>query len=493
MVNMSSNPTPLRFTLLNPPGLQGEIYRKELWRCGIKSKVRADCLPQIGLAYIAAVIEQTGMRAQIVDGIAEDLSLEETLTRITAFQSDAVILLTTTASYTNDTQVSRAVRELLPGVTLGLTGSHANALPEESLRDFGADFVLLGEAEETLRELLGRWEGSWETIAGLCVRNGASHIRTPARAEITDLDSLPFPARHLLPAYYSPFDHRTPYTSIIPSRGCPYSCTYCRAGSVWKDTRFRSPANVVKEIRHIVEQEGIEEIFFYSDTFTIHKRWVMELCDLLVKGGLRVRWTCNSRVDTIDEEMVAAMRTAGCHLMAFGTESGDQAILDGVKKLATVEDAERAVRMTKAGGIECLTFFMLGLPGETWETIETSIRFALRLDPDYLVVYIATPYPGTEFYDLAKSQGWLVDEDWQRYLSTESAVIRTKHLSPEDLLKARRVFYRRFYFRPSYMWRRLKSIRSLDDVAFNAKRVASMLGYFSRRFDKQASTASERG
>jgi radical SAM superfamily enzyme YgiQ (UPF0313 family) len=250
---------------------------------------------------------------------------------------------------------------------------------------------------------------------------------------------------------------------------------------------------LVKEIRHIVEQEGIEEIFFYSDTFTIHKPWVMELCDLLVKGGLRVRWSCNSRVDTIDEEMVAAMRTAGCQLMAFGTESGVQAILDGVKKLATVEDAERAVRMTKAGGIECLTFFMLGLPGETWETIETSIRFASRLDPDYLVVYIATPYPGTEFYDLAKSQGWLVDEDWQRYLSTESAVIQTEHLSPEDLLKAQRLFYRRFYFRPSYMWRRLKSIRSFDDVAFNAKRAASMLGYFSRRFAKQESTASERG
>lgn len=469
----AENPT--RFSIINPPGLKGEVFIKEVWRCGIKGKVRDYTFPQIGLAYVAAVVEEAGLKAQIIDGVAEELSKEETLARLESFDTDVAVIHTTTPSYMNDSRVSRAIRESMPGVSIGLVGTHPNALPEESLRDFDADFVLLGEAESTIGDLILRWNEPWNTIDGLCFRNGDSYVRTRPRPEIKDLDSLPFPARHLLPSYVSPFDKKTPYTSVIPSRGCPYQCTYCRAGTVWKDVRFRSPQNVLQELELISQTNGIREILFFADTFTLHKPWVMELCELLVKSGIGVSWSCNSRVDSIDEEMLEAMKAAGCHSITYGIESGSQEVLDRVKKLATVEDAEVAVRLTKEIGIKCIAYFLVGLPGETWETIGETMRFALRTDPDYILVYIATPYPGTEFHREARREGWLLNTDWESYTIEGSAVIQTEHLTPEDLIKAQRLFYRRFYFRPSYIFRHARRIRSIENLRFQAGKAFRLL------------------
>jgi len=450
--------------LLNPPTFSGDIYFKEIGRCGSKS-VSGEIWPQTGLAYLAAVLEAEGHVCMIIDSFADSIDVEETIRKAQSFYPDVIVIHTSTPTFTNDSKICALLSERLNS-KIGFIGTHVSALPVESLQASKADFVIINEGEETLVELVREFDSCWDGIKGLCFRKNGEIVKNSERLSIENLDSLPFPARHLLPnsKYKMSFTNGRPFVTVIPSRGCPYPCIFCRAGRVWgSKTRYRSVKNVYLEVESIIEDLGITDIVFMTDTFTQSKKWVIDFCEIVINNQLNIRWICNSRVDTIDEEMLVLMKKAGCFLIAYGVESGSQSILNGAKKHITVEQSAKAISLTNEVGIESFAYFILGLPGENWDTINQSISFAKKLKPSYVQFHVATPFPGTEFYDMAKTNNWLITSNWEEF-EEGSAVISTGVLSAHELLNAQKLAMKNFYLRPSQLFKEIKKIRSFAEL-----------------------------
>ena len=312
---------------------------------------------------------------------------------------------------------------------------------------------------------------SWSGVAGLSYRSGDELERTADRPFLDELDALPDPAWHLfdLDVYRLPLKGSR-FLMVTPHRGCPYPCSYCTAQTYYgAKLRRRSVERVRDEIRRNVEVHGVRDLFFWSDTFTIDKRYVIELCDAIEPLG--VTWASNSRVDTIDPELAAAMRRAGCWMISFGIESGDQASLDRVGKGATVEDAENAVRIAKEAGLKVAGHFVLGIPGETKESLDKTLALAERLPLDFEQFYCAVPFPGSRLYAEAKEKGWLKDAAFDRFRQDE-ALLELPGLSPEEVMAYRQRAYRRFYSRPSVAFGALSMLspRNLKHVFSAFKR-----------------------
>jgi radical SAM superfamily enzyme YgiQ (UPF0313 family) len=276
-----------------------------------------------------------------------------------------------------------------------------------------------------------------------------SVARTPGRAFVTDLGTLPIPARDLLDnALYRSPENNQPITVVKANRGCFAHCIYCPAGSLSDyRLRVRPVASVVAEVRECVERFGIRDFLFDGDTFTANKPWLLELCARLAVEHLPIRWGCNSRVDTMDEERARALAAAGCILVAFGVESGDQAMLDHMRKGTRVEQAERAVAACRAAGLATHAFYIIGLPAETAESLDRTLNLMRRLDTDLFDINIATPLPGTEYYDMAVAEGLLVGA----LGSYAHAMVRSRTLSAEYLTRWRRRALLRLYARPHYI------------------------------------------
>jgi radical SAM superfamily enzyme YgiQ (UPF0313 family) len=264
---------------------------------------------------------------------------------------------------------------------------------------------------------------------------------------LNDLDELPDPAWHLLEldAYRLPLKGDR-FLMVTPHRGCPYPCSYCTAQTYYGSRlRRRSVGRVVEEITLAQSKLGINEFFFWSDTFTLDRRYVMSLCEAL--EPLDISWASNSRVDTIDAVLAEAMRGAGCWMISFGIESGDQAVLDAAGKRAKVGQAEEAVRLSKRVGIKVAGHFVLGLPGETRESLEKTLGLARRLPVDFIQFYCAVPFPGSRLYDEARDKGWLKSDDFSRYRQ-DLSVLSFPSLTPDEVMLYRQKAYRRFYFKP---------------------------------------------
>jgi len=303
-----------------------------------------------------------------------------------------------------------------------------------------------------------RAEESMTAVAGVSPNADARIYFTGKRPLQTDLDSLPYPARHLVRAeqYRSP-ETWNPLTVIHGNRGCPAQCIFCPAGVLTDfSVRYRSPENIVGELRECVERHGIREFLFHGDTFTLNRKWLLELCAAIRESGLDIRWGCNSRVDTIDDERARAMKAAGCWVVAFGIESGNSLLLEKMKKNATLDQAREAVAVCKRNGLRVHTFFVIGLPWETVETLEDTYRFALELDPDFFDFNIATPLPGTELFDIARTDALFEDGAQNRKATYASGALRTySGLSSEALNDWRRARLLRMYLRPRYIARTL--------------------------------------
>jgi anaerobic magnesium-protoporphyrin IX monomethyl ester cyclase len=278
---------------------------------------------------------------------------------------------------------------------------------------------------------------------------------------VENLDALPFPARHLLKNdLYTAPDTGEPITMINTGRGCPHQCIYCAVtiASGYK-LKVRSPRNIVAEIEECVKKHNIRNFFFRADTFTWDEKWVVDLCNLILEKNLKIRWGCNSRVDTISEGRLAAMKKAGCWIIGFGIESGNQEMLDKMKKRAKLADAEKAIELCKKYGIKTYGLFLIGLPWETRETVYQTIDFAKKLDPSFLDFNIAYPLPGTEYYRIAKEMNLFSDQDLSKG-DYARPIVRTVTLSTDELIQLRKKALLSFYLRPSYIFRTLKDIRS---------------------------------
>jgi hopanoid biosynthesis associated radical SAM protein HpnJ len=419
------------------------------------------------LCYPAGMIEGS----RVVDAPVQRLTLDDCLK--IALDYDMVVMYTSTPTLAIDVETARRIKEQKPATVTVLTGPHVSILPEESLQFGGSavDIVCRGEFDYSTKELCEGRE--WERVDGISFVQGGKVVHTPDRPPIQDLDALPFASqvyqRDLPVSEYIIPHFLHPYVSIYTSRGCPAKCIYC----LWPQTfsgrtmRTRSPENVYQEVKWIVENiPGIREISFDDDTFSADRKHAREVAEKIRPLG--ISWVINARANC-DYETLKIMREAGLRHVVVGYESGNELILKNIKKGVTKEQAIRFTSDCKKLGLSIHGAFIMGLPGETRETIRESIEYAKRLDLNSIQVSLASPYPGTEFYDLCKQEGWLSSETFLDDTGHQTCVIGYPHLPNREIFDAVELFYDKFYFRPTYI------ARSIGRMIVNAEERKKLL------------------
>jgi radical SAM superfamily enzyme YgiQ (UPF0313 family) len=422
----------------------------------------------LGLAYIAAVLQEAKHEVKLIDAAALNLTDEQIINETAQFQP----LLVGTPGYSRSLSVATKLKTRL-GLPIVIGGPHVTALVNDTMKNKCFDYAILGEGEATFAKFAEATERQEDvsTVNGIIYKRGEEIVRTGPSPFIDNLDSLPFPARELLPplSQYRPSPascKRLPQATMMTSRGCPYHCAFCDRSVFGNHPRTRSPSNVVDEMEVLVDKYGAKEIRFWDDIFNINQHRVIGICKELLSRRLDVPWTCLARVDHMNAEVLDAMAKAGCWQVDYGIESGNQAVLDGIMKGQTLGLVERVVKMTRKAGIGVRGFFMLALPGETKSTMEDTISFAKRLDLTSAVFHLATPFPGTDLFALAKQSGELSNASYDTYTLgfSEEVPYIPKGLSAQDIKTIQHDAYWEFYFRPSFLMKRMFEIRSLIDV-----------------------------
>lgn len=416
-------------------------------------------LPPTDLMYLAAVAEDVGLEAKIVD-YSQGGDFEKDLKE---FQPDYLVVNVATPTFKSDLSSLTVAKEICPDViTIAKGAAFLTVAFDVMYFQKDLDLILFGEPEDTLREVLEGKE--YSKILGLYYRDDLRAKFTGSRPYIDDLDKLPFPARHLVNnnIYRRP-DNNKVQAVIKVSRGCPFHCFFCLATPVsGAKVRKRSAENIIEEIRECVEKYGITNFLFWSDIFNIDKEWVMDLCQKIIDSGLKITWSANTRADTADEEMAYKMYEAGCRLVSIGVESGSQDMLDKIGKRITLDDVRLTVKIFKKAGIRIYNYFVIGLPWEDEESVEDTIDFAIELDSDFISFYTATPLPGSKFYEYAKENG-LINSDTSFSSAYFYPSVNTHHLSKERVFELHKKAIRRFYLRPTYIFRMLTRIRSFTE------------------------------
>jgi anaerobic magnesium-protoporphyrin IX monomethyl ester cyclase len=465
----------------------------------------------IYLSYTVAVVEEAGFEVSFIDAIMDELSIDGFARKVRDDGPRLALIETSTPSIAHDLETAAAVKDLSPATFVALLGSHVTFFDLEILKENRAvDAVVRGEFEYTAADLAraldkgGSSPGtdldlSW--VLGLSYRDADGELhRNPDRPLFEPLDRMPFPARHIVKddGYRAGIYSGGHPTAMVSSRGCPYRCTFC----LWPDIlyghkfRARSARNVVDEIEEAVRTYGHDEIYFDDDTFTIDRQRVMDICALILERGLEkeVEWIAQCRVDTVDREMLEAMKAANCGYILFGVESGSPQMLKKMKKGITLDKVRFAFELTGQVGIKTQAFFLFGMPGETQETIRETLEFAKELNASSTQFAVAIPHPGTALYQECKDNGWLTSENWADYTS-ESSLIETPWLTAEEVEQARVRAYREYYYRPRFIVGEALKIRRMADIkrlARGANSVRARLRFFRQSKEDQESTIQTR-
>jgi hopanoid biosynthesis associated radical SAM protein HpnJ len=438
----------MRTLLLNPPS-----FDKFDGGAGARYPARREIASYwypVWLAYAAALIRDS----RLLDAPPHGVSPEETVRMARDFEF--LVLFTSHPGFHNDVRLAEKIKEANPAIKIAFVGPPVSAQPEQALEASPAlDFVARKEFDYSVAEFASGKD--LQEIQGVSYRDNGRIVHNADRPPIEDLDALPFVVdvyrRDVDPTKYNLPFLKYPYLSFCTSRGCPARCIYCLwpqtlSGHAW---RVRSPQNVVAEVKRARELfPEVKEIFFDDDTWTWGKARVLELCRHL--KGLNFTWSCNSRVQA-DYEMLQAMKEAGCRLLVVGFESGVQGILNNMKKGTTVEQAVTFMKNCRQLGLTVHGDFMLGLPGETRETILRTIEFAKQLDPETIQVSLAHPYPGTELYEYLQTHGYLTEDDMSDELGHQLPNYEYPWLSRREIVAAVEYFYGRYYFRPKVVYR----------------------------------------
>jgi len=423
----------------------------------------------LGLGYIAAVLEQAGYEVEIVDAKAEVLSIKEILNKVSDFKPRIVGLSASTSDFCVTKSLARQIKSSGDYITI-IGGAHVSALPEETIKEGCFDYGVLGEGERTIVKLANAISQSSmkeiTNIKGIAFRNGSKIIRTAAIDYIEDLDTVPFPARHLFPPLtkYTYFYYKAlPLAPIVTSRGCPYQCSFCDRAVFGNRIRMRSVGNILDEIEMLVKKYSIRGINIVDDLFTLNPDRVTEFCQQLMSRKLKVTWSCFSRVDSVSMDMLKTMKKAGCWMICYGIESGNQRILDVIKKNVTLKTIEKTIRWTDEAGILVLGVFILGVPGENEESLCNTLAFAKKLALYRVVFNILQPLPGTELYRIASSKKEFTKNVEYKHYHFYSFPGKLPYvadgLTIDILRRYRKKAYRDFYLRPSYIFRRIFKYR----------------------------------
>ena len=450
---------------------------------------RARVLPPLGPAYLVATLREQGYTVDILDANALEMGLPEMEDHIRRARPDIVGVTVVTPMFTICCEVAEATKRVDPNMTVLFGGPHVTLMPDLTLVNPHVDFGMQGDAEEALPQFLdafARGGVDYECVPGLVWKtagstNGAIHTNPPPQ-RTRPLDTFPNPARSALPndRYFDATTLTKTVTSMITARGCPFSCSFCERHIRGGHYDARTPENVVDEIELIVREYGLDEIVIYDDTFTANQERAERICDLIIARGVEVLWDCRTRVDCVNPELLKKMKAAGCRRISYGIEAFHPEILKVLNKSITPEQAEQAFRWTRDAGINILAYFIIGSPGETREMIEDTLTFAHKLNPDFAYYSIAVPYPGTDLYDLAIREGYLEYDYWREYVLKEGRtddpipLFESKEFDRTWLNKRMRRAFFNYYFRPSYVWGRLKSLHSWADFAWHVKMAKRM-------------------
>jgi len=416
--------------------------------------------PPVGLAYLASVLEQHGCEIRVIDAQAEKLSPKAVVRLIAQQAPDLVGVTVTTPMLPTSLEIARGVRGSCPSAVLVAGGPHATVCPDDLLGDGAFHYVVRGEGESTLGELVEALLSNGDTtaIAGLSSRRDETVVHNPDRPLLPRIDELPYPDWSLFPLKrYSSFVRRNDYClPILTSRGCPFGCTFCYKGVFGRQLRMRTPEDVVDEWQSLVERYSAREIAVIDDVFTCDTERVIRICNLLVERDLDgIPWSTTNgiRVDRVSPELFQAMRRAGCYRVYFGIESGAPEILKSLNKGVTLEQVRYAVRLAKEAGLEVGGYFMLGNVGETDAEMDATIDLALELGFDYAQFSIATPYPGTRLYETIRQDGKMLISSWEELATFSRLVFTIGDVTPNIVARKFRKAIWRFYFRPRFILR----------------------------------------
>jgi radical SAM superfamily enzyme YgiQ (UPF0313 family) len=425
-------------TLVNPPSPSGAVKH----------------LPfaLLGLGYLAAVLETNKYEVDVIDCQVLRFSFEEFRAELSKRQPDVVGMTATTLTYKSALQIAKIVKEVHPNCLTVLGGPHVTFWDDKALQECPQlDVVVRREGENTVLELVQRIEAgkNFHDVVGTTCRKEGGFVRNPDRAYIEDLDSLPFPARHLWP-----MDKLREYEDILylaTSRGCVYWCEFCTTVRMHgRKYRIRSPKNVADELEFLHKTYGVDKFTFCDDAFTVDQARTEELCREILSRGLKIQWNCGTRVDMLTKDLLQKMKEAGCISVWFGVESGSQQVLDAMKKGISPELTTEVFGWVREVGLKPVPNVILGFPGETKKSAWKTIKFVEKISPDDVGFYnVATPFPGTPMYDLVLEKGWLRVTDFDKY-DTTTPIFETPWLSMEVLGTLREAAFHHFYLRPGY-------------------------------------------
>lgn len=472
--------------LVNPPTPDGELWIRTQHRVGRRTRENM-VWPQVSLAQMAALLHPV-YKVKVVDCNAERMGWPEFTKLLDKYQPKYYLTQMTAPTLEND--MYGCFLAHARGAKTIAFGTHITPIPVETMRPYPSlDFALVGEPDLTIRDLLDHLEGRIEErspqirtmfdkdpsykpsfnedgsvnlrgIKGIAWRNKDEILLNFPRPFVADLDDMPIPMHELLPlqSYRMPYI-KGPFTFIVTSRGCPAGCTYCiKHVSYQYSTRIRSPKLIMEEM-WALKKLGINNIHMYADLFTVNRDQVIELCKLMIEEKIDLHWTCNSRVDFVDDEMLNLMGKAGCRLISWGIESGNEQILKHARKGAYPDKAERALRWAKNAGIMNWGYFIIGLPGETETTIKETIAFAKKLPLDIALFHVAAPYPGTPFFfEVVENKWFRPGTRWEQVDMDKGTVLDYPDLPAEKLLYWQKRAFREWAFRPGPAFTYLKML-----------------------------------
>ena len=406
--------------------------------------------PPLGLAYMAAVLEQNNFEVTIIDSPVLNYNHQNLKSELEAFQPTIVGIGSMTPTIESALKCAQTAKEATPNAEVIMGGPHATFADIEILSSEKAvDVIVRGEGEETIVELAK--QAPLADIKGISFRKNGEIIQTPTRPFIQDLDALPRPAYNYLPMEKYNITGRN-LLPIISSRGCPYACPFCVASQMFgQQFRARSPKNVLDEMEWLRNEYGAEGIAFQDDTLTFSKQRAIEICDGMIERKIGLHWGCGTRADVVTKEVLTKMSKAHCDETMFGVESGCQRMRDVLKKRVTTNQCENAIKWTKDAGIFVTVSVILGYPGETKETLQETLDFVRRVEPDDVWLCHATPYPGTCLREIVEKNGWKMSDKWEIY-NTMNPIFEDPKLPAAEIAEMRRDFYNKFYS-PKYIAR----------------------------------------
>ncbi|MHA1785769.1 MAG: B12-binding domain-containing radical SAM protein [Candidatus Helarchaeota archaeon] len=449
----------MKVLLINPAGYESKYKKHKL--------ISYTAIP-LGLAYAAAVLEKAGHKVKVLDAAVRDINESKLRGFVKKVKPDAVALAAFTPSFGYAASHARAIKEVYPDIPIILGGMHPTFLPEQSLQLAPAvDYIIRGEGDYTTTKLVNALESgepNIKEIQGLTFKdkeNNGAIFHTPNAPLIKDLDEIPFPARHLFPnQLYHFFGSSLKGTSMVSSRGCNRNCSFCSCTAFYNHRwRARSPKNVIQEMLDVHQKYKTTIIGFMDDNFALNRKRVFEICEMMKKTGIHqnVSWGSALRVDHMSYEVLYEMRKAGCAMLFYGVESGNQEVLNNVQKGTTVKMIEDTFKWARKLGINTIASLALGLPGDTFQGCLNTIEWVRRkLRPSFVVWAAATPYPGTPFYEECLEKGWLkeVPTDWSGFTMIDP-VLDFTDLTKEDVKNLIKYAYKSMHINLGYLINRL--------------------------------------